>query len=298
MPCLRKLSAVQKQKLDRQRKQTKKVEPVSVTDKDPDIITANGHVHVRDNDQGNVNPKVVREKLKQNVTTNPQIYHKTWSHKRSLDLRNKTCGANSTSVKKNVVTGGQPSCSDETVHRGSKQSQEFKCVDFNWQVDKCLEINAHYDAGLNISKNLPTSQPYQINQPGRCVKVRGDGNCFFRCLSYLVCGDQTYFNHMRQVLLLHMCSNSEVLGPVLPANTTMVQYIHQSRKTENNVWATEVEIMSMAHLLQTDIYTYSKYGTDLKWLKHPAHFVDNSVSVNDRSIYLDHQTGDHYDVHV
>ncbi|XP_053403150.1 uncharacterized protein LOC123564956 [Mercenaria mercenaria] len=66
--------------------------------------------------------------------------------------------------------------------------------------------------------------------------------------------------------------------------------------TENNVWATQAEIISMAHLLRTNIYTYSKYGNQMKWLNHTAHFVDNSVQLNEKSIYLDHHTGDHFDV--
>jgi len=105
-----------------------------------------------------------------------------------------------------------------------------------------------------------------------------------------------FHTQVRQTVLLRMCSSSQKLTSLLPQNTTMSQYIATSRMSEDKVWATEVEIISTAHLLQTDIYTYSKYGHELKWLKHTALFVDNTLQLNEKAVYLDHQTGVHFDV--
>ena len=34
----------------------------------------------------------------------------------------------------------------------------------------------------------------------------------------------------------------------------------------------------------------------MKWLKHAAHFLDHLVQVSHKNIYLDHHSGDHFDV--
>ncbi|MEW8484807.1 MAG: hypothetical protein AB2705_06500 [Candidatus Thiodiazotropha sp.] len=78
----------------------------------------------------------------------------------------------------------------------------------------------------------------------------------------MLCGDQKYHIHLRQLLLLYMCTHSVLLGSLLVSNVTMNNYINQSRMSDNKVWATQVEIVSMAHFLKTDIYTYAKYGAN------------------------------------
>jgi len=143
-------------------------------------------------------------------------------------------------------------------------------VDLLWQIQKCLDINTRFDSSLNIIQNLQSRICQEIHEPTACIKVEGDGNCFFRCIAYVLCGDESFHTQVRQTVLLHMCSGSQILTSLLPPNTTMSQSIATSRMSEDKVWATEVEIISTAHLLQTDIYTFSKYGHELKWLKHTA----------------------------
>lgn len=172
----------------------------------------------------------------------------------------------------------------------STQHFVFNAVDFMWQIQKCLDINTRFDIALNIIQNLQSRIRQEIREPTTCIKVEGDGNCFSRCIAY-----ESFHTQVRQTVL-HMCSSSGILTSLLPPNTTRSQYIARSRMSEDKVWATQAEIISTAHLLKTDIYTYSKYGHELKWLKHTALFVDNTLQINEKAVYLDHHTGIHFDV--
>ncbi|KAJ8025728.1 hypothetical protein HOLleu_33362 [Holothuria leucospilota] len=64
-----------------------------------------------------------------------------------------------------------------------------------------------------------------------------------------------------------------------------------------DIWSTEVEIMSAASILQTDIYTFALHGNLWKWLRYPAAGnFDEPVDMYKRAIYLVNTSSVHYDV--
>lgn len=104
-----------------------------------------------------------------------------------------------------------------------------KPVDLTRQLEKITDLNSRYNAGLNIDHNLEQLQHSPIDAPANCEKILVDGNCFFRSISFLLCGDQRYHYHIRQALLLRMCLYSVVLSSLLPSKVSMSEYIAQSR---------------------------------------------------------------------
>lgn len=57
-------------------------------------------------------------------------------------------------------------------------------------------------------------------------------------------------------------------------------------------WATEFETITMSHMLNVNIFTYS----DCAWKKYSGSLVDRLFSPIDGSIYLNHVNGNHYNV--
>ena len=70
-------------------------------------------------------------------------------------------------------------------------------------------------------------------------------------------------------------------------------YIGRQRMFCSGVWATEVEIMAVAHMLETDIYTF---GNACRWYIFSGKMAEIGSVTSDAGIYLNHSHGIHYDV--
>ena len=160
-------------------------------------------------------------------------------------------------------------------------SQRFLCS----LVNTCVIIEHKFVHGKDI-RNL--------NTPSKIFKIKGDGNCFFRALSYIITGRQTYHVVLRKKIIDHMRIIENLLQPHL--SSSLSDYLNNSQVANESVWATDVEIFSACSLLETDIYVYTKVGQGCKWQKFSKSMLNESPPINDRAIYLNHTGGVHYDV--
>ena len=69
--------------------------------------------------------------------------------------------------------------------------------------------------------------------------------------------------------MIHKSKNS-VFSSLVSSYGSMELYTKQSRMQSLGVWATEVEIIAAASLLNATIYVYARCGDSCKWLKHEA----------------------------
>ena len=70
--------------------------------------------------------------------------------------------------------------------------------------------------------------------------------------------------------------------------TSIQSYISDSKMDLWGRWCSDIEILTLAHMLQTDIYSYNT--EDLKWHKYGFADVDRNASddVSRISIYIRH----------
>lgn len=136
--------------------------------------------------------------------------------------------------------------------------------------------------------------PQNLGEPSKCHQIRGDGNCMFRALSYAVTGRQIYHSIVRAKILSHMKEMEELFCSHM--DSSFVEYLARTKMNKNGVWGTDVEILSAASLLRTDIYVYTKLGNTHKWYKFSRTMLDGKLPDNDCSIYIKHTNGVHYDV--
>ncbi|XP_070559937.1 uncharacterized protein [Ptychodera flava] len=122
----------------------------------------------------------------------------------------------------------------------------------------------------------------------------GDGNCFFRAISYLVAGNEKYHGLIRLKIVEHLKGNKFKFEKILRTQgQTIEQYLLQSEIAKLGKYAREVEIVATSHFLNTNIYTYM---IDKRWLKYSGQMVDPHIGVEKKSIYLQHCNANHYQV--
>ncbi|XP_071151504.1 uncharacterized protein [Mytilus edulis] len=156
-----------------------------------------------------------------------------------------------------------------------------------------LLLNLESTKTQNTNQATDVLSSLQLAAPATFQTITGDGNCFFAALSYTTCGHQRFHDIIRQRICNHFIQNQNDLKGYLPPQYkgNANSYLVHTRMRENKTWATEVEIFTASHLLQTDIYTYTKSGVHWVWLKH------STITLSDnRGIYLYHKNQNHYDV--
>ena len=76
--------------------------------------------------------------------------------------------------------------------------------------------------------------------------VKGDGNCFFRSISYLSVGTQEFYVYIGLKVTQFIRSDRGHIQNVLA-------YLKQPKIEENSVWATENDTVVAARLIHKDV---------------------------------------------
>lgn len=172
------------------------------------------------------------------------------------------------------------------------QTFPFFMVDDKWQSEKC---QLPWDLTVRQT-HVYMTDPIPCGIPGNIKPIRGDGNCLFRSLSYIITGSEEFHSTLRTLTVNHMDSIDTLMQQHLPRRVSSV-VDQSSGMRQEGTWGTDFEIYTAAHMLQTNIYVYSAYGPDqLKWMCHSPADIDPALQTSDRSIYLYHRGGNHYEV--
>ncbi|XP_062597979.1 uncharacterized protein LOC134259411 [Saccostrea cucullata] len=134
----------------------------------------------------------------------------------------------------------------------------------------------------------------EITVPMSTVLVEPDGNCFFRAISFCLTGKQDYHQTIRLAICNHILENGLLFTPFLrPGVHSVENHISLSGMLRDGIWATEVEILALSHLLRTEIHTYSQN----RWVTYSGQMVNSEeIMVSLGGIYLDHVNQSHYNV--
>ena len=72
----------------------------------------------------------------------------------------------------------------------------------------------------------------------------------------IITGSQEHHLAVRIAILQHMQSIAHLLLGAHVQQTSIDDYIRETSMHMDGAWGTDVEILSLAHLLQTNIYTF------------------------------------------
>ena len=139
----------------------------------------------------------------------------------------------------------------ERVARQVWSEYRFHCVDQQWQADKCSELGLPYHGPSCLQRGGPN---VLLTRPNRTKNIGGDGNCLFRCFSYVVTGSQEHYQAVRAAMVAHM--------PVIPNLFTtsgvasVQEYLNITGMADNGTWGNRQEVSALCHLLHTPVYAY------------------------------------------
>ena len=172
-------------------------------------------------------------------------------------------------------------------------------VDLEWQKTACatLSLEHHHPPPRRRGggANIPLTPP----DHNYTKDIVGDGNCMFRSFSYVITGSQAQHMAVRQAILDHMVAIAHLLYAhqydLFAGYSSVQQYIERTKMNQNKTWGSDIEIITLSHLINTCIFTYSTQ--DQNWYRFSPHSVDRTLpdDITQRAMYLRYLPG-HYDV--
>ncbi|XP_056598318.1 uncharacterized protein LOC130416992 [Triplophysa dalaica] len=178
----------------------------------------------------------------------------------------------------------------EFISQTVNETFQFSPLTVQQQKSICLKLNM-----VNIVREQnDASVADEMAEPCVTKSIVGDGNCFFRAVTYAVSQDETEHRRMRRAVVTHILQNESNYTQYLrEGHSSVADYISTSRMKYLGVWATELEIQATSDLIGVDIFTYS----DNKWLKYSSSNVSSKRHVcQSNGIYLKHVNSCHYEV--
>ena len=116
--------------------------------------------------------------------------------------------------------------------------------------------------------------------------IYGDGNCYFRVISYILCGMEKFHLEVRKAVCDFIKVFDGDLKPFLRRGEGE-PYIKQSNMKKSGTWATETEILATAKIMKRDVFTF----TNSKWQRFS---YKHELSWD--AFYIDNRGGSHFDV--
>ena len=124
-----------------------------------------------------------------------------------------------------------------------------------------------------------------LGVPHKVNAIAGDGNCFFRTISYELCGTAEHHLHVRAAVVQFMSAdaNAQMFSDYI--SKTVTTYLCDTQMANDGTWATDVEIVATATLLQTTIYVFSDVNCQRRWYKYKA-LLSKEDGCYNQNIYI------------
>ena len=90
---------------------------------------------------------------------------------------------------------------------------------------------------MTVSKVIYFGQEKCPSEPRRVHSTKGDGNCFFRCISYALTGDESSHLSLHDIVVNHMLDLGNKVEDYLNENVS--GYLAATSMARNGVWATD-----------------------------------------------------------
>lgn len=143
-----------------------------------------------------------------------------------------------------------------------------KYIDNQWKDNICKFLQLPFKPCANVN-NFPLRKG---GLQGTVYTMSSDGNCFFRCISQELTGEQTYHDKLRAKVCSFMEQHKDKFEAYVDTSFTK----HMRKMKRDGTWATHAEIFGMATLLGCSIHVHTKYGCKTEWLQHNPLFQYHS----------------------
>uniref|UniRef100_A0A1X7UX18 OTU domain-containing protein n=1 Tax=Amphimedon queenslandica TaxID=400682 RepID=A0A1X7UX18_AMPQE len=93
----------------------------------------------------------------------------------------------------------------------------------------------------------------ELTVPKGSTNIPGDGNCLFNALSHAITGSYIQQNFIRLAIIRHMPTMENWLRSWLTPYNSVKEYIAGEGMDKNYTWAGDIEMLTMADLLNVYI---------------------------------------------
>ena len=128
----------------------------------------------------------------------------------------------------------------------------FHPIDEAWQRAACHRVGVNFVTKCDLGEGGPN---VPLTHPRRCRLTKGDGNCLFRSFSYLITGTEQQHAQVRRAILSHLRVIERWMLPHFSdRGLSATAYIEGTDMDRNGTWGSDVEILTLAHVLNTCVY--------------------------------------------
>ena len=123
----------------------------------------------------------------------------------------------------------------------------YNPVSVEWQHRVCQQLGLCFVCANKTTTGGPDVHPASVH------KVRGDGNCLFCALCYIIRGSERQHFKLRSLIVEHLRSNEacmRLLGNYIGEPFT--EYIEDSQMDQTGMWGTTTEMLALAHMLEVN----------------------------------------------
>ena len=169
----------------------------------------------------------------------------------------------------------------------------FNPVNEEWQRNSCAIMGLQFVAASGLNTGGPE---VILTRPRIIHSIQGDGNCLFRTLSFIITGSEEQHTLVREAILHHMLQIAHfMLSHLIIGHSSVSEYIQHTSMDQDGTWGTDIEIFTLAHLLNTCIFVYTT--EQCNWWRYGPQDVDRSLNVDitNMSMYT-RNPGQHFDV--
>ena len=128
-----------------------------------------------------------------------------------------------------------------------------------------------------------------LKPPDKVFVIRGDGNSYFRALSFILTGTEIYHVRIRQVICDFIEIHYDDLNIFLDQFVDEGRYLRKKKMRENGTWGTELEIIATATIANRDVIVYNHTG----YLRYQSPFAQAPTY---ECFLIDNRAGGHFNV--
>lgn len=150
-----------------------------------------------------------------------------------------------------------------------------------WRVYHAARLNLPEPKKMEARKQKAT-----LSSPKYMDAIKGDGNCFFRAMSLELCGTETYHMRVRKAVVAFLSARANRSMFSSYSGERVQEYLATSGMAKYGTWATDVEIVAMATMLQTTIFVYTEVNETKKWLPYKPLCEVRGVHNYKQCVYL------------
>ena len=149
----------------------------------------------------------------------------------------------------------------------------FTPPNVNWQRKVCQKEKLSFLAKSGPFGQVHNAQFNAFTKPTRNKQIAGDGNCFFRAVSYVITGSEDQHDAVRKLICDHI-----IESPLLFDGKAGDLYLRSTNMRKLGIWGTNDEYQAVADWLQVSVFVLCRFGGRLSWQNiHPALKANHSL---------------------